>query len=210
MAQTNYFDLPPLDVSETSGRRMRKKRATAHRIFRSAIELMQKDGFDGVTIEQICERADVARATFFQHFSSKAALMSAFSDIVRYRIEDELAQEALSPTEQLHLIVDHLQRLAKELGPIAPDMLSAFTTEPGGGFHVDDPETGLTQLIVGIVKQGQTDGTYSRQLSAEDIAISVISAMVSVLRRHVSSVSSSEDGPLHGVLEFILDGLKTR
>ncbi len=210
MAKIDYFHQPLRADLEVSGRRGKKKRATAHRIFRSAIELMQKEGFDRVSIEQICERADVARATFFQHFSSKAALFDVFTEIVRERIEDELAEEALSPTEQLHLIVLHLERLTIELGPIAPDLLAAFVAGPGGGFRIDDPDTGMAQLIVGIVKRGQTEGSFDAKWSPEDVAIGLVSSWVGVSRHNMRRPDPWDGTPLRRMLDLFLSGLAPR
>ena len=39
------------------------------------MELFAVRGFEAVTIEAICEAADVARATFFLHFPTKASLL---------------------------------------------------------------------------------------------------------------------------------------
>jgi len=213
MALISYFDAPERDDPEGSGRRGRKKRATAHRIFIAAVDLMQRDGFHGVSIEQICERADVARATFFQHFASKAALMGVFSDIVRQRIEFELAEQDIAPLEQLRLIVDHLTRLTNELGPIAPELLSAFVAEPGGGFRVYDPETGLAQIIVGIVKKGQETNAFSDDWSPEDVAVSLVSSWASVSRRYFTAARKEfacDSGPLYDTLDLFLNGLKRR
>ncbi|MEL6569107.1 MAG: TetR/AcrR family transcriptional regulator [Pseudomonadota bacterium] len=210
MSRLKYFDTPPAAEDETEGRRGRKKRATAHRIFKSAIELMQKDGYHGVSIEQICKRADVARATFFQHFANKAALMGVFTDIVRKRIETELAMETVTPIDQLRHIVDHLQRLTDEMGPVSADMLTAFIAEPGNDFRIDDPEAGIAQLIVPIIEIGQSDGTFAQHWSPNDVAISLVSSWVGVARRNTICPDPSNGGPLNRVLDLILNGLIER
>lgn len=210
MARHNYFDTvadPPI----SGEKRGRKKRATAHRIFKSAIELMQADGFHGVSVEQICDRAGIARATFFQHFSSKAELMGLFSDIVRQRIEVELAETELSPLAQLRLIADHLQAMTEELGDVAPDMIAAFTATPGGGFRVEDTGTGMAKLLVGIIRQGQMDGSLSKQWSVDDIAISLVSCWVGLSRHRLSATAAPPDpAPSHTALDLLLSGISSR
>ncbi|MEL6737968.1 MAG: TetR/AcrR family transcriptional regulator [Pseudomonadota bacterium] len=205
MSELAYFG--PLPEEDPAQKRGRKKRATSHRIFTCAIELMQKEGFHSVTVEQICERAGIARATFFQHFGSKAALMGVFTDIVRQRIGDELASTDLAPVEQLKRIADHLQRLADELGAVASDMLAAFASEPGVRFRVDDPTTGITQVVAGIIEEGQAQGAFSDRWNPQYAAISLMAAWVAVSRHRVANPHASRGSALHDVLDQHLFGL---
>jgi AcrR family transcriptional regulator len=59
------------------GRRERKKQATRDGIRHAALELMAAQGFEAVTVEQICQRADVATSTFFRHFPTKEDVVLA-------------------------------------------------------------------------------------------------------------------------------------
>ncbi len=52
-------------------RRERRKREVRARIAGAALELFDENGFAATTVVQICERADVAHKTFFNHFPSK-------------------------------------------------------------------------------------------------------------------------------------------
>src|SRR6185436_18216593 len=44
----------------------------------------KEQGYDPTTIEQICERANVARRTFYKHFLSKQHLAHSLSDSWMY------------------------------------------------------------------------------------------------------------------------------
>jgi AcrR family transcriptional regulator len=57
-----------------AGLRERKKAQTRERIASVALELFSRRGFEAVTIEEICEAAEVARATLFSYFPTKEAL----------------------------------------------------------------------------------------------------------------------------------------
>lgn len=57
---------------------MEKSERTKERIFRTAFELFEKDGFRKTTIPAICEAAGVSRSTFFHYFKSKAAILSEY------------------------------------------------------------------------------------------------------------------------------------
>ncbi|PWH05972.1 hypothetical protein DEO23_09100 [Brachybacterium endophyticum] len=57
------------------GLRERKREELRARIQESAFELMLEQGFADVTVEMICEHADVSRRTFFNYFGSKEAVV---------------------------------------------------------------------------------------------------------------------------------------
>lgn len=61
-------------------RRERKKEETKERILKVAFELFRKHGFEATTVEQICDRADVAKGTFFNYFPHKEAVFSYLSE----------------------------------------------------------------------------------------------------------------------------------
>lgn len=60
------------------GLRERKRRATRTFIERAAIELVDKHGYENVTVAQICDRANVSQGTFFNYFPTKDAAIVGF------------------------------------------------------------------------------------------------------------------------------------
>lgn len=58
--------------------------ATRERLFGAAIELIAERGFAGTTVDQIAERAGVAKGTVYYNFGSKAGMFSA---VLEYGIE---------------------------------------------------------------------------------------------------------------------------
>ena len=63
-------------MSEEPRRREGKKARTRRQIFESAFALFRERGFEAVTVDEIARAADLARGTFFQHFSSKSELIA--------------------------------------------------------------------------------------------------------------------------------------
>ena len=55
------------------GLRYRKKLKARLSVERAALELVIERGYDGVTVEDICARAEISKKTFFNYFPSKAA-----------------------------------------------------------------------------------------------------------------------------------------
>ncbi|HEU5099058.1 MAG TPA: helix-turn-helix domain-containing protein [Roseiflexaceae bacterium] len=60
---------------ESNSRRERARQAKRRRIARAAAELFHERGFDATTVEQIAERADVAKGTVFLYAKTKARLL---------------------------------------------------------------------------------------------------------------------------------------
>jgi AcrR family transcriptional regulator len=61
-----------------------RRTATKQRIFTAAVELIAEQGFAATTVDEIAERAGVAKGTVYYNFESKAAL---FSELLEYGIE---------------------------------------------------------------------------------------------------------------------------
>lgn len=58
-----------------AGLRERKKEQTKQRITAVALQLFAERGFDAVTVSEIAEAAEVAKATLFSYFPSKESLV---------------------------------------------------------------------------------------------------------------------------------------
>jgi AcrR family transcriptional regulator len=81
------------------------------RILDSAYELFSRRGIRAVGIDEIRERADVAKATLYRHFTSKDELVLAFLDHreqlwTKDWVEREARSRATKPEEQLLAIFD--------------------------------------------------------------------------------------------------------
>lgn len=55
-----------------------KKADVRDRLYKAAISLFERDGYDAVSVAQIVAEAGVAKGTFFNHFPSKAHIVAAW------------------------------------------------------------------------------------------------------------------------------------
>lgn len=76
-----------------ASRRERRRAETHKRLFKAALELMAEHGYDGVTVEMITDRADVAKGTFFNYFPGKDAMVVALCE-AHMRTLTELAERS--------------------------------------------------------------------------------------------------------------------
>lgn len=86
------------------GRRGRKKQETRERILEMARRLFAAKGYNGTTVEEIAEAAEVSRATFFNYFPVKPILLSEMVDPMMERFERRVTEQLRRPattTERL-------------------------------------------------------------------------------------------------------------
>lgn len=63
-------------------RQQKKSRETKERIFQAAKRILQKKGYEELSIKNICEEAGVSNGSFYHHFRTK-------DDLLSYYIEDQ-------------------------------------------------------------------------------------------------------------------------
>jgi AcrR family transcriptional regulator len=72
-------------TKEPIDRRVARTRATLHQALMS---LILKQGYEAITIRDICEAADVGRSTFYAHYTSKDDLMRSGLENLRRVLVD--------------------------------------------------------------------------------------------------------------------------
>ncbi len=89
-------------------RRERKKMETRQALIEAAADLFHEKGYEATTVEEITERADVAKGTFFNYFPSKEALLSELAvweaEQLRAALDVERGAPA-SPVARLKLLL---------------------------------------------------------------------------------------------------------
>jgi len=73
-------------------RRDRRKLATRRALLDATIALLSSRSMDALTVDEIANRADVAKGTFYNYFPDKNALERELSGYVRARIRTEVSR----------------------------------------------------------------------------------------------------------------------
>ena len=120
----------PENGSSAPTRRSRKKERTRREIYTTAMKLFAENGYDGVTIEDICRNANVAKATFFLHFANKAALLQDFNEEITQTLAEKLSGHQGSAEEQLVLLLSSFREAWDKNAPVLQKMLRDFIDQP--------------------------------------------------------------------------------
>jgi AcrR family transcriptional regulator len=83
--------------TENVSRHERRRRQTRQQLIQAAVALVLEKGYEAVTIQEITDRADLGRGTFYIHFKDKEeAIWSAIQDGLR-ETEEETHRQYASP-----------------------------------------------------------------------------------------------------------------
>lgn len=92
-------------------RRVRRTRKLLHDAF---LELILEKGYAKTTVQDILDRADVGRSTFYAHFRDKEALLTASFDGIRDQLQHDLDDVdhtgPLDVTRPAQLLYEHAYR----------------------------------------------------------------------------------------------------
>ncbi len=81
-------------TDDSTDRRVRRSR---RQLAQALLDLIVEKGYDAITIQEIADRADLNRATFYLHFASKEELLMA---ALRDRFDELVAaMDAIAPTD---------------------------------------------------------------------------------------------------------------
>lgn len=160
-------------------RRDRRKLEVRSRILDAAASLFEEHGFEATKVSDICERADVAHKTFFNHFQSKQKMLrSLASHLVDQLVGDieSACREGGSTTQRLRRFFTHVADRAEEAGPMHRELL----TEVVHAVHVSSSKSEdarkLHDAFGEIIRVGLDAGEVTRRHDAETLTRIILGA----------------------------------
>jgi AcrR family transcriptional regulator len=162
--------LDPLSTAAIPTRQERRRRETADRIVEAASELFVERGIVATTISEICERADVARQTFFNHFATKQDLTREIAVRGREFFAEMLGtalREGADTGERLRLLFAAVHGAAIESGPMHLEVVAEVLRVE---LEVSDEASiaDVSRQVERLLRKGRGEGTVSRQHALED------------------------------------------
>jgi AcrR family transcriptional regulator len=165
-------------------RRKRRWLELRQRIVDSAVALFDEKGFADVTVADICERADVANKTFFNHFPSKRDLLReiARAALVHFLETIEEARRAeVGTRERLRMLFQRIADDALEAGPMHRELLAEIIHVAYEAGTDRDQARLLHQAFRALVRDGRSAGDVDTSHTLETQTDMVIGAFYALM-----------------------------
>lgn len=125
----------PATTARPSTRVERRRDRRKAEIVRTATELLSEHGYQGMSLEDVAERTDIAKATLYHYFSGKdelvAAVIEALTVDVNRRLEQELDRVGgRSHLEQIRTLIREQIRILTDTAPEVATLFSWPKTWP--------------------------------------------------------------------------------
>lgn len=211
------------DETPPEGRRARKRRATENAIELAAVRLALENGEKPVTVEAICELAEVSRATFFNYFPSKEAAIYGRPLVVTQGPESDAFLTNNSgnlPKGIFDLMVATIGH-AQVNTDVARSRRELMLAHPGAAAYAVRAIVSLREQLVGLCEHWLSNNSGARRLSTSprreaQLSVSIAETAATTLmddwRNGTGDFPVTEDGFHESVNELatILDGISTR
>jgi AcrR family transcriptional regulator len=197
-----------------TSRRERRKLEVRRRIVEAAEGLFAEQGFEGTTVDQIAELADVAQKTFFNHFPTKHDLLVLLANERLERLHSELEEvrrRALPTARKLELFfargarhIEEEDLLARDVSRELQRLLSSESDAAGA------EASKLSGLFAAILRDGQAAGDVRDDRDADFLAEMALGVYSAVMLNWASGVSYPVRRRLAQAASFLGEALAPR
>jgi len=191
------------------GLRERKRAATRAAITAVARKLTAERGLNGYTVEEVCERTDISRRTFFNYFPTKedAILGHVDDEIPAEVLEEFVAGGASSPPREISpTLFRDLVRLSLRLS----EHMAASEEETRQLIGVVKKEPQLILRIIGVTEQREAqfarDVAVREGVSPDHPVVQMAVVLLGTIARK-SSMAYFSDGNTRPYRELLLENI---
>ncbi|HTJ70644.1 MAG TPA: TetR/AcrR family transcriptional regulator [Actinospica sp.] len=168
------------------GRRAQGKLLARRRLLDSAVDLFVEKGYDSTKIDDIAQRAGLARATFFKHFQHKQDLLEEWSAWHRDRVERALdAEDAARAAHDTH--ANRLRSYVNTLAGICVAERSILVPVLTPWFRLSHPpardDCTLAARFADVFEAGMKAGEFTTEVSAAEAGRILSDLYLAALRR---------------------------
>ncbi|HPG24324.1 MAG TPA: TetR/AcrR family transcriptional regulator [Myxococcota bacterium] len=183
------------------------------RILSAARELFAKQGFEATTVDEIARLADVAPATFFNHFQTKQNVLELMTGEVFEYLRSITArnfEREGDPLDKLRGFIASAAEAITSSRGIARDVLLEFVRMDGTPGRPHPYLERLTEPFVALVAEAQQRGQIRSDRDAAFLAQMMMGMMNSAITNWLADPAYPVETGLVDATEFALETLRPR
>jgi AcrR family transcriptional regulator len=175
------------------GRRERKKAQLRQQIIDTAIQMFRERGYEATRIEDINERLDISRTTFFRYFPSKDAVLRDY--VFEYRTGVLRAATAGDAPvgKRLRDFYLSMARACLNDPPVVRATIRTGVVNPVRSMGFLELYYTQFDLLRALIAEGQQRGEITKDYSARQLATFMESLNYSVLSIWAAGILASDD-----------------
>ena len=155
-----------------------KKTTLKERIIETSLLLFEKNGYHGVTVDQIVEESGSSKGGFYHNFKSKDELLYYIHDVFISYVLDK-AREAYdnfdTPVSQLCAIIESFTKVFDLYKPHLTVFYQESTYLKGEFYQkVNEKRDQYRKIILQVIREGQENGDFRSEVPAEISTMSII------------------------------------
>jgi AcrR family transcriptional regulator len=197
----------------TTGRREARKTALREKIYETARELFLTHGFEATTITQIAEAADIAPATFFNHFTNKSAVLHEMTGEIAEHLQalvDEQLERPVRAQERIRGFTDAVANDIAAAEGLARDVLLELVRTQIRRHQVAPHLAPVYEPFARIVREGQAAGEVRTDFDARFLAEMVLGALNVAFNRWMEDAEFPLQKGLSQAAAFICEAIEAR
>lgn len=129
-------------------------------IYETASRLFKEKGYEKVTVNDICEAANITKSTFYYHVKSKHDIVTHYYDLIVNNLTPVLI-ELLDSTSAWNQIITLFTRLITDiesLGVVLNSQVLSISLQKN--LRTFDIRLNLKEIAVKIIEKGQKHGEF--------------------------------------------------
>jgi len=202
-----------MSQADGEGRRDRRKRENHARIYAAARRLFLAQGVDATTVEQIAATADIAPATFFNHFPSKRAVLNEMTSEVfsflGFAIEQQLKASGGTRERLARLAAEAADGIGESRG-LAREVLLELVRSTARPGDVPPYLEQVHEPFAAVMAEGQERGEVRTDLDAHYLAEMAVGLFNTAITNWISDPDYPVEERLRLTAAFIGEAIEPR
>lgn len=158
-----------------SSRVARRRDRRKAEIIKTATRILTESGYQGMSLEDVAERTDIAKATLYHYFSSKDALVAAALETLTEEVLQRLEARAdalgkVGARDHLAALIDEQIRILTET---APEVAAVFSWPRGWPSVFDEPMKDMRRRHDAVFRRVVDRGVAEGEFTCPDINVAL-------------------------------------